>query len=141
MLRGTSAPALREATRLPLTSGGTTSSEGGRPGFYFGLVGRKTWLSLAVAPGRTLSPSRVNRVAMASPRGGSLSDSCFQSSCFGRNGRASSSSHRSPGPSFTLRVFVNRCAGLLLIEQYILCCRRKSVCVCVCVCACALRWI
>ena len=64
------------------------------------------------------------------------------SSCPGRIGRASWSSHRSPGPSFTLRVFVNRCAGLLLTEQYIFDAAEKCVCVlvcvlvCVCVCVC-----
>ncbi len=58
------------------------------------------------------------------------------SSCPGRIGRASWSSHRSPGPSFTLRVFVNRCVGLLLTEQYILdAAEPKKVCVCVCWCS------
>mgnify|MGYP002809444481 CR=1 FL=1 len=57
------------------------------------------------------------------------------SSCPGRIGRASWSSHRSPGPSFTLRVFVHRCAGLPLTEPSILdAAENKKFCCCVMCC-------
>ncbi len=56
MLQGTSAPAVREATRLPLSSGGTTSSEGGRPGFISDSWEASPGMSTASALGQTLSP-------------------------------------------------------------------------------------
>ena len=34
-----------------LASGGTSSTEGGRTGFYLGLIGRKTWYVDCVGPG------------------------------------------------------------------------------------------
>ena len=110
-----------------LASGGTSSSEGGRTGFYLGFVGRKDlvvdcvvprpdtlafgctewlWHLLEVGPHRT------------TPR-----------SCSGCIGRAPGPP-RSPGPSFTLRVFVNRCAGLLPLSAVYPLMPPKKVCAC-----------
>mgnify|MGYP000588781413 CR=1 FL=1 len=144
MLRGTSAPAVRVAARLPTGFRRHLFFEGGRTRFYLGLVGSKRpgcrlrrpqaghsrlrgctewlWHLLEVGPHRT------------TPR-----------SCSGRIGRAPGPP-RSPGPSFTLRVFVNRCVGLLppggsisfdTAEKKRI---KNSVCVCVCVWVWCLRY-
>ncbi len=102
-----------------LASGGTSSSEGGRTGFYLGLVGRKkTWLSAASSPGRTLSLSRAHRVALASPRGGSPSHNSSQLFRAYREGAWSSPVPRSVVHSSSVRKSL--CWTTAAWRQYIL---------------------